>query len=114
MGQTVLASQSALRGMSIGDYVSVTGSVVGGGWLYADGVEISGDAYVPGATPVMLVGIPRQFDRAFGTARVGDLTIDYTAALSRGDVPGDSVLVFEGIQPAKNGVMVSDFVHQAK
>ena len=50
MGQNVMVSQSMLSGMSVGDYVSVDGSVAAPGWLYADAVSISNRRYVPGST----------------------------------------------------------------
>ena len=114
MGQTVMASHRVLRDLAVGDLVSVRGSVVGAGWLYADGVDVSDDLYIPGSTPVLLAGLPTQFDRAVGTLRMGNLTIDYTPALAHGDVPTKGLHVFEGIQPVKDGVMISNAVIAAK
>jgi hypothetical protein len=110
MGQTVMASQGMLSSMSVGDFVSVNGSVVSSGWLYADSVSVASDMYVPGATAVFVSGIPSAIDPVLGQAKLGELTIDYTAALSGGAIPAGMSLTFRGIQPANRGLLVSDSV----
>jgi hypothetical protein len=107
MGQTVMASQGMLSSMSVGDFVSVNGSVVSSGWLYADSVSVANDMYVPGATAVF---VPSAIDPVLGQAKLGELTIDYTAALSGGAIPAGMSLTFSGIQPANRGLLVSDAV----
>nr|MDJ0919257.1 hypothetical protein [Woeseiaceae bacterium] len=114
MGQTVMASHGVLRNLTVGDVVSVTGNVVGAGWLYADVVNVSTDAYVPGATPVLLTGMPSEVDHTYGTVQMGGVTIDFTAALADGVLPSRGILVFEGIQPVKDGMVISDTVIEAK
>jgi hypothetical protein len=108
MGQVVMASQNMLAGMSVGDYVSVAGSVVSPGWLYADEVSVSGDSYVPGTSEVLVTGMLSSVDLARGTAQMGSLTIDYTSSLSSSDAPSGPMWSFSGIQPLVSGVMVSD------
>ena len=108
MGQIVMASQNMLAGMNVGDYVSVGGSVVSPGWLYADGVRVSAQQYVPGATEVFVTGMLSSVDLAHGTAQMGDLTIDYTSSLSNADAPAGAMWSFAGTQPAARGMMVSD------
>ncbi|MGB5256814.1 MAG: hypothetical protein WBN44_06135, partial [Woeseiaceae bacterium] len=108
MGQIVMASQTMLAGMRVGDYVSVAGSVVSPGWLYADGVSVSPDRYVPGATEVFVTGLLSSIDRELGTAQIGGLTIDYTASLGSAGAPAGAVWSFKGIRPAERGVMLSD------
>ncbi len=108
MGQIVMASHDALSRMNVGDFVSVQGSVVGPGWLYADVVSVSNTQYVPGATEVFVTGMLSAVDRAAGTAQMGELTIDYTASLGAGGAPADVVWSFAGTRPVSNGVMVSD------
>ena len=110
MGQTVMASQGMLSSMSVGDFVSVNGSVVSSGWLYADSVSVASDMYVPGATAVFVSGIPSAIDPVLGQAQLGELTIDYTGALSGGAIPAGMSLTFSGIQPANRGLLVSDSV----
>ena len=110
VGQTVMASQGMLSSMNVGDFVSVNGSVVSSGWLYADSVSVSNDLYVPGATPVYVTGIPSEIDPVLGQARLGALTIDYTAAMSGGAIPAGLSLGFGGIQPVNRGLLVSDAV----
>ena len=108
MGQIVMASQNMLAGMNVGDYVSVGGSVVSPGWLYADGVFVSVQQYVPGATEVFVTGMLSSVDLASGTAQMGDLTIDYTSSLSNADAPAGAMWSFAGTQPAAQGMMLSD------
>ena len=110
VGQTVMASQAMLSSMRVGDFVSVNGSVVSSGWLYADSISLSNDIYVPGATQVFVTGIPSEVDPVLGQARLGELTIDYTAAMSGGAIPSGLSLSFSGTQPVSRGLLVSDAV----
>jgi hypothetical protein len=110
MGQTVMASQGMLAGMNVGDFVSVNGSIVSAGWLYADTLSVSSGTYVPGAWEVFVTGIPSSIDMAIGQVQLGDLTSDYTAALSGGAVPSGLSLSFRGIQPVSRGLLVSDAI----
>jgi hypothetical protein len=48
-------------------------------------------------------------DAARGTAKIGDLTIDYTSSLGNGDAPRGSMGSFSGIRPRDGGVMISDW-----
>ncbi len=110
VGQTVMASQAMLASMSVGDFVSVNGSVVSSGWLYADSISVNNGIYVPGSTHVFVMGIPSKIDRVLGQAQLGELTIDYTAAMSGGAIPSGLSLSFSGIQPVSRGLLVSDAV----
>ena len=108
MGQIVMASQNMLSSMSVGDYVSVEGSVVAPGWLYADDVSVAADQYVAGASQVFVTGILSSVDLASGTARMGRLTIDYTSSLGRAGAPSGAMWSFSGTRPVAEGVMLSD------
>ncbi len=110
VGQSVMASQAMLSGISVGDFVTVNGSIVSSGWLYADSLSISSDMYVPGATQVFVTGIPSEIDSTRGQAKIGELTIDYTAAMSAGAIPHGMSVGFSGIQPVSHGLLVSDEV----
>jgi len=99
-----------LAGMSVGDFVSVNGSIVSSGWLYADTLSVSSGTYFPGNFEVFVSGIPSSVDMAIGQAQLGDLTIDYTSALSGGAIPSGFSLSFSGIQPVSLGLLVSDTV----
>ena len=114
MGQTVVASTTMLRGLSEGDYVSVNGSVMGAGWLYADGVSVSEEMYVPGASPVVVTGIMSSLDEDLGSVTVGGLTVDYTPAMGNGILPRGNLFVFSGIQPVQEGVLLSTEVLAAE
>ena len=108
MGQVVMASKDMLVGMRVGDFVSVDGSVVSPGWLYADAISVSDSAYVPGASKVFVAGLLSSVDSATGTARMGGLTIDYTASLASGRAPSGMMWSFTGTRPDTGGIMVSD------
>ncbi len=105
-----MASQGMIASMSVGDFVSVNGSVVSSGWLYADSISVANGMYVPGATEVFVTGIPSRIDPVLGQARLGELTIDYTGAMSGGAIPSGLSLSFRGIQPVNRGLLVSDSV----
>ena len=108
MGEVVMASKSMLSTMRVGDFVTVDGSVVSPGWLYADAISVSDITYVPGATKVFVSGMLSAIDLANGTARMGGLTIDYTASLGNGIAPSAAMWSFAGTRPRSGGVMVSD------
>ena len=108
MGQVVMASKSMLAAMRVGDFVTVGGSIVSPGWLYADSISVSDKAYVPGATKVFVSGMLSAVDVSSGTARMGGLTIDYTASLASGLAPSGSMWSFAGTRPQAGGVLVSD------
>ncbi|MCH8099912.1 MAG: hypothetical protein IIB74_05695 [Proteobacteria bacterium] len=114
MGQIVMASQSMLTGIRVGDYVSVDGSIVSPGWLYADAVSVSANRYVPGSTEVFVSGMLSSINARNGTARMGNLTIDYTSSLGSSDAPSGLMWSFVGIQPSTRGMMISDRSGKAK
>ena len=107
MGQTVAASREMLADLRTGDLVTVEGSVMGPGWLYADRVSVSSERYVPGATEVFVTGIPTSVNRFTGQVEMGELTVDYTASLAGGDLRPGTVWTFRGIQPNNRGVLVA-------
>ena len=109
MGQIVMASQSMLSGMRVGDFVTVEGSVIASGWLYADKITVSADRYVPGSTEVFVSGMLSSINLLKGTARMGGLTIDYTASLGSSTAPTGLMWSFRGTQPGMQGVMISDW-----
>ena len=111
IGQRVLAPLSVLESLLVGDFVSVSGTIAGAGWLYADEVSVSDLMYVPGATEVVVTGIPSAINTTLGTATIGGLTVDYTGSLGNSSFNGigDAITVI-GIQPASGGAMLSDRV----
>jgi len=107
-----MASQETLSSISVGDLVAVSGSPVASGLLYADDVIVSSKSYVPGATEVFVSGILASIDLTKGTARMGDLVIDYTASLGSADAPAGALWSFKGIQPTASGRMLSGLTHE--
>ena len=94
----------------VGDLVSVEGSIVGPGLLYADSVTVSSEQYVAGATEVFVTGILSSIDASTGIATLGALRVDYTSSLTSGRSPSGVVWSFRGTQPGIRGVMISDQV----
>ena len=83
----------------------------GAGWIEATEVFVSPETYVPGATEVFVTGIPSSINYRLGTARIGELTVDYTPSLggSRFGGIGAAITVI-GTQPALGGTMLGDRV----
>ena len=107
LGQTVMVGNSMLESLSVGDLVSVEGSIAGPGYLYADRVTISSEQYVPGATEVFVTGIPSAVDGASGRMSMGGLDIDYTPSLAVGVRGKGAIWSFKGIQPNARGLLVA-------
>ena len=108
LGQSVLASDDMLRDMRVGDFVTVEGTVMGPGWLFADAVVVTDVSYVPGATEVFVSGMLTSVDLAAGRARLGNLTIDYTSSLAITSAPSGAMWSFHGVRPVADGLMISD------
>jgi hypothetical protein len=97
--------------LQVGDYVTVTGFIVRAGVISAESVDISTSAYVPGASQVFVTGIPSSIDYKFGTARIGELTVDYTPSLGGNRFGGiGAAITVIGTQPVLGGVMLGDRV----
>jgi hypothetical protein len=114
MGQVVMASQSMLSTMRVGDFVEVGGSVISSGWYYADTVSVSTERYVPGATEVFVTGMLSSLDTLNGRAQMGGLMIDYTASLGSDRAPTGDMWSFRGTLPASNGMMISSRTEMAR
>ncbi len=107
MGQTVLFSARTEQ-LQVGAMVSVQGTLLGPGHIYADRVVVSSEQYVPGSTEVFVTGIPSAVDTALGRASIGGLEVDYTSSMSRGYPAAGSVWTFRGTQPNVRGLMVAE------
>jgi hypothetical protein len=111
VGQTVMFGGVGFESLRVGDLVSVFGSISGAGTIQASEVSISPDSYVPGATEVSVTGIPSSVDLLSGTARIGELTVDYTPSLGGSGFGGiGAAVTVIGTQPALGGTMLSDRV----
>ena len=108
LGQTVLASNEMLRDMRVGDFVTVEGTVMGPGWLFADEVTVTDISYVPGATEVYVSGMLTSIDNGAGKARMGGLTVDYTPSLASTEAPSGAMWSFRGTRPVSDGLMISE------
>jgi len=66
---------------------------------------------VPGSTPVFVTGIPSSIDYRFGTAQIGELTVDYTPSLGDSGFDGiAAAITVIGTQPALGGAMLGERV----
>ncbi len=111
VGQTVMFGDAGFASLRVGDLVSVFGSISGAGTIEASEVNISSDSYIPGATEVSVTGIPSSIDFLSGTARIGDLTVDYTPSLGGSEFGGiGAAVTVIGTQPALGGTMLGDRV----
>ena len=97
--------------LRVGDYVVVRGYLAGSGQISASAVALQPNSYVPGSSEVFVTGIPSAVDYSRGTARIGDLTVDYTPSLGGARFQGiGAAITVIGIQPANQGVMLSEQV----
>ncbi len=111
VGQTVSFARESLGGLQVGGFVTVYGSISGAGRITATSVDISAEMYVPGATEVLVTGIPSSVNFARGTALIGELEVDYTPSLSGSRFGGiGAAITVIGTQPAFGGAMLGDSV----
>jgi hypothetical protein len=111
LGQRVMVARGDLGSLRVGDFVQVSGSLAAAGLINADAVTVSSQGYVPGSSEVFVTGIPSSVDYSRGTARIGELTVDYTPSLGGARFQGiGAAITVIGIQPANQGVMLSDQV----
>ena len=111
LGQTISVPGGEIRNLKVGDLVAVSGVIAGAGRISAERVLISSEQYVPGATQVFVTGIPTNVDYGSGVAKIGDLSVDYTASLARHDFEGiGAAVTVIGTQPVPGGTMMSDRV----
>ena len=111
LGQTVYASVEDLNELSIGDHISVFGSVIGAGAIYADSIELNSVEYVAGATATYLIGIPTSVDVSTGMVTIGELQVDITRVSnidSMSQIGVNGYVSIEGIQPVIDGVLLAE------
>ena len=80
-GQKVFASREMISSLTVGDVISVFGTVAGPGFLYADAVVKEDIQYVPGSTPIIVAGIPSETIDSAGLTSVGDMSVDVARAV---------------------------------
>ena len=83
----------------------------GAGRIDAFEVFVSPHTYIPGATEVFVTGIPSSINYSLGTARIGDLKVDYTSSLGGSEFGGmGAAITVIGTQPAFGGTMLGERV----
>jgi len=111
VGQTVAFSGGELGAISVGNFVTVYGSLAGAGRIDATGFDVSTETYVPGATEVFVTGIPSSVDYSRGTAVIGQLEVDYTPSLAGSEFGGiGPAITVTGTQPALGGALLGNTV----
>ncbi|MDH3431681.1 MAG: hypothetical protein OEQ14_16910, partial [Gammaproteobacteria bacterium] len=111
VGQMVISSGVGVSDLQVGDFVTVAGSISGAGVITATDVSVSSESYVAGATEVFVTGIPTAIDTRRGTAKIGELTVDYTPSMGRSAFDGiGAAISVIGTQPALGGTMLGDRV----
>ena len=111
LGQSVTIPSSGFGAHQVGEFVMVSGVVSRAGWIDADFVSASDQRYIPGATEILVTGIPSSVNYELGIARIGNLPVDYTPSLGGSDFEGiGAAITVIGIQPALGGIMISDRV----
>ena len=81
------------------------------GVIHAESVNISASRYIPGASEVFVTGIPSSINYNLGTAKIGELTVDYTPSLGGEGFGGiGAAITVIGTQPALGGVMLGNRV----
>ena len=93
--------------------VAVYGKTLSSGEIQARAAAIAGSAYVDGANAVYLRGVLTSVDAATGIAKIGKLSVDFTAALAELDatamVPG-TIVELVGSRPLAKGSVSADVV----
>jgi hypothetical protein len=113
LGQQYLlsnATKSALKTITVGAYVVVSGTLKSDGSVVANSIRRLPSMYVSGASPAYLKGIVVSNDVTLGRLVVGKLVIDYTATPTFLDVSGlaaGSTIELSGIQPLAAGLMLA-------
>jgi hypothetical protein len=111
VGQIVIVVPAMMAGIEVGDSILVEGRILSAGKIMAEKIEVLYKQYTPGASGVFVTGIPSYVDYATGTAKIGELTIDYTPSLGTGKFGGiGAAISVYGTQPAPGGLMLSDQV----
>ncbi|MCH8867112.1 MAG: hypothetical protein IID58_09705, partial [Proteobacteria bacterium] len=111
VGQEISVSRDVIGELTIGNIVFVYGDLYGPGQISASEVRVTDVRYIPGATEILVTGIPSSVNYELGIARIGNLTVDYTPSLGGSDFEGiGAAITVIGIQPALGGVMISDRV----
>ncbi len=102
LGQWIAVPSSQISDQLLGKSVAVYGAIApGGAYSASTVVELGSVTYVPGATRLYIKGAISSIDYAYGTARIGLLNIDYTAALadlSAQDLTSGTIVTFTGVR----------------
>ena len=109
LGQRVAGA--AGPGLRIGDYIAVLGQPAVDGRVEGLLVYQLSDSYVPGASRILIRGVPTSDLSSSGYAEIGNQKIDLTPAMSRSDLAWlgkkRGVVSVVGIQPLPNGVVLA-------
>ena len=109
LGQRVAGATGP--GLAIGDYIAVLGQPAVDGRVEGLLVYQLSDSYVPGASRILIRGVPTADLSSNGYAEFGNQEIDLTPAMSRTDLAWlgkqSGVVSVIGIQPLPGGVVLA-------
>lgn len=114
-GQTVRLSAGTKvtaesRGsLAKGALVAVYGTINSDGTIAASAVNVLASEYVAGATTLYVRGVVKSVNPALATAKVGNLSIDYSSSLASGSssIAAGSVVEFSGLQTSSSTLYAS-------
>jgi hypothetical protein len=114
-GQTVrfsantrLTSQAG-GALAKGALVAVYGTIQSDGTIAASEVNVLAREYVPGSTTLYVRGVVKSVNAALATAKVGNLSVDYSSSLYSGNstISAGSVAEFSGLQTSSSTLYAS-------
>ena len=92
-----------------GALVAVYGTINSDGTISASAVNVLAGEYVAGATTLYVRGVVKSVNPALATAKVGNLSVDYSSSLASGSssIAAGSVVEFSGLQTSSSTLYAS-------
>ena len=109
VNRVAVSGAEALRTIQDGDILAIIGALD----APAASVDRRNESYVPGATTIFVKGKVTSVEQSLGRARIGDLNVDYTPALSNRDfgvVEVGQIVEVIGTQPSPQGVLLANSI----
>jgi hypothetical protein len=114
-GQTIRLSANtrltseAGGSLAKGALVAVYGTIGSDGTVAASQISVLAREYVPGSTTLYVRGMVKSVNAAFATAKVGNLSVDYSSSLYSGSstISTGSIVEFSGLQTSSSTLYAS-------
>ena len=112
LGQSVITSDPSIAGPSpprVGEMVAIAGRLTAAGRVIARRVVSIPDAFVDGATEVLVTGVVTSSQPSLAKASIGNLSTDYSASLHAGSLslPVGSAVQITGIRVAESRTVLA-------